>query len=175
MNALQQFGDDSFLGGWMKSPKRETFLMRLGAFLKIPVLNYVTPKFVEMTDAHSVLLIPLTRRTKNHVNSMYFAVLAAGADAASGFLAARHIANTKKNIVLVFKDVHGDFLKRADSDAYFTCRNGPEIAQAVEKASETGERQNVLCEIEVTCPKTQGDEIVAHFKMTLSMKDKSKC
>ena len=174
MNALQQFGDDSFLGGWMKSPKRETFLMRLGAFLKIPVLNYVTPKFVEMTDTHSVLLIPLTRRTKNHVNSMYFAVLAAGADAASGFLAARHIANTKKNIVLVFKDVHGDFLKRADSDAYFTCRNGSEIAQAVAKASETGERQNVLCDIEVTCPKTQGDEIVAHFKMTLSMKDKSK-
>ena len=75
---------------------------------------------------------------------------------------------------IVFKDVHGDFLKRTDSDAYFTCRNGPEIAQAVEKASETGERQNVLCEIEVTCPKTQGDEIVAHFKMTLSMKDKSK-
>ena len=172
MDALQQFGDDSFLGGWMKSPGRETFLMRLAGFLKIPVLNYVAPKFVEMTDAHSVLLIPLTRRTKNHVNSMYFAVLAAGADAASGFLAARHIANTKKNIVLVFKDVHGDFLKRADSDAYFTCRNGSQIAEAVQRACDTGERQNVLCEIDVTCPKTQGEEVVARFKMTLSMKEK---
>ena len=39
MDALQQFGDDSFLGGWMKSPGRETFLMRLAGFLKIPVLN----------------------------------------------------------------------------------------------------------------------------------------
>ena len=173
MSALEQFGDDSFLGGWIKSPRRETFLMRLGAFLKIPVLNYVAPKFVEMTDDHSVLLIPLTRRSKNHVNSMYFAVLAAGADAASGFLAARHIAKTKRNIVLVFKDVHGDFLKRADSDAYFTCRNGADIAAAVQRARDTQERQNVLCHIEVTCPKTQGDEPVAQFRMTLSMKDKS--
>ncbi|MBL90432.1 MAG: DUF4442 domain-containing protein [Myxococcales bacterium] len=173
MDALQQFGDDSFMGGLMRSPRRETFLMRLAGFLKIPVLNYVKPRFVEMNDEYSVLCIPLTRRTKNHVNSMYFAVLAAGADAASGFLAARHISNTKKNIVLVFKDVQGDFLKRADGDAYFTCRNGPDIAAAVARASETGERQNVLCEIDVTCPKTQGEEPVAKFRMTLSMKDKS--
>ena len=92
----------------------------------------------------TALCIPLTRRTKNHVNSMYFAVIAAGADAASGFLAARHIANTQKNIVLVFKDVQGDFLKRADGDAFFTCRNGPEIAAAVRRAADTGERQNVF-------------------------------
>ena len=172
MNALQQFADDSFVGGWIQSPRRETFLMRLAAFLKIPVLSYIKPHFVEMTDEYSVLCIPLTRRTKNHVNSMYFAVIAAGADAASGFLAARHIANTQKNIVLVFKDVQGDFLKRADGDAFFTCRNGPEIAAAVRRAADTGERQNVLCEIDVTCPDTQGDEPVAKFRMTLSMKAK---
>ena len=31
MDALQQFGDIA-LGGWMKSPGRETFLMRLAGF-----------------------------------------------------------------------------------------------------------------------------------------------
>ena len=52
--------------------------------LKIPVIGYVAPKLLELDDNTVKVKIRLRRRTKNHLNSMYFGVLAVGADLAAG-------------------------------------------------------------------------------------------
>ena len=64
-----------------KKIKWQLFL--LGRF-KIPMLGYTAPKLIELNNNKAKVKIKLKRRTKNHLNSMYFGALAVGADVAGG-------------------------------------------------------------------------------------------
>lgn len=136
------------------------------------MILFCRPKIVEITDEKCVIKIPLKRRVKNHVNSMYIGALTIGADLTSGFLAMRHIETSGKNIILIFKDMHADYLKLVQGDAFFTCNDGDKVKQAVQIAAETGERQNIPVDITVTVPSDLADEPAAKYTLTLSIKDK---
>ena len=73
-------------------------------------------------------------------------------------------------IVLVFKDFNAKFLKRAESDVHFICNDGQAVSDLVQKAIETGERQNYTLHIIARTPKISDDN-VAEFDLTLSIKD----
>jgi len=104
---------------------------------------------------------------------MYIGALTIGADLAGGFLAMRHIEQTGKKIILIFKDVKADYLKLVEGDAFFTCTDGEKVKAAIDLAASTGDRQNVPVHISVTVPSHLGDEPAAEYTLTLSVKDKS--
>src|SRR5688572_8350331 len=112
---------------------RETAFLRAFGFLKVPVLFFISPSVVEANDQRCVVKVPLNRRTKNHLRSMYFGALAAGADAAGGLIAMRLIQEEGNKVSLIFKDFHAEFLKRAEGDVLFTCEQGAEIRNLVRK------------------------------------------
>lgn len=152
---------------------RQTLKLWGFALTQIPVLAFIGPKVIESGDERLVVKIPLNRRTRNHVGSMYFAVLAAGADMACGLLAVNRIdEKAPGKITLIFKDFKADFLKRAEGDVLFTCSAGREIAALVDAAIATGERQNLPVEVIATVPAKFGDEPVAKMSLTLSLKSK---
>jgi acyl-coenzyme A thioesterase PaaI-like protein len=153
--------------------KRETAKIWLFGFFKIPMLFWLRPKVIEMSDKRCVVYMPLNRRSKNHLNSMYFAALAAGADCAAGFMAMMLIQKSGHKVSLSFKDFHADFHKRAESGVYFTCDQGEEIQAFVEQVLESGERMNLPVRVQATCPDKLGDEPVVDFTLTLSLKKKS--
>ena len=101
---------------------------------------------------------------------MYFGALAIGADLAAGLLAMERIRESEHRIDLLFKDMHADFLKRVEGDAHFTCREGAEIGTQIAGVIQSGERENMPVHIDVTAPDVFGDEILASFKLTLSLK-----
>jgi acyl-coenzyme A thioesterase PaaI-like protein len=147
-----------------------TFALRAFGLLKIPLLAYVRPQVIERSLDRYIVKIPLTRRTKNHLGSMYFGTLAVGADCAGGMLAQEHVRASGQKISLIFKDFKADFLKRPESDVHFTCNDGALIAEQVRQAVTTGQRQNRPVEIIATCPEKSGDTPVARFVLTLSLK-----
>lgn len=150
---------------------RDTFLLR--AFgVKIPLLFFTTPSVVELTDERCEIKIPLNRRTKNHLGSMYFGALSIGADCAGGMIALQMIQRTGTPVSLIFKDFHAEFLKRAEGDVHFSCENGVEIAALVKRTVETGERQNLPVHVIATVPNKLGIEPVARFVLTLSLKSR---
>ena len=147
-------------------------LRALGAF-KIPVLFFLSPTVVEVNDYRCVVQIPLTRRSKNHLGSMYFAALAAGADCAGGLIAMKLVdeaASCGKKISLVFKDFKAEFLKRAEGDVLFTCEDGQAIRQMVERVAASGERETLPVHVTATVPSKLGKEPVAQFTLGLSLK-----
>jgi acyl-coenzyme A thioesterase PaaI-like protein len=152
---------------------RDTFLLR--AFgVKIPLLLFATPSVVELTDDRCEIKIPLNRRTKNHLGSMYFGALSIGADCAGGMIAFRMIEKSGVGVSLIFKDFQAEFLKRAEGDVHFSCENGKEISELVERTIETGERQNLSVQVTATVPSKVGIEPVARFVLTLSLKRKNR-
>jgi acyl-coenzyme A thioesterase PaaI-like protein len=147
------------------------FLLFFG-LTKIPLIFFVGPTVVRLDDKECIIKIPLTRRTKNHLRSMYFGVLATGADLAGGLVAMREIQNSKKKVALSFKDFHAEFLKRAEGDVHFVCKQVPEIKQFVQDVIKSGERMNFPIYIEAIVP-TVGQDPVATFTLTLSLKAKN--
>ena len=147
-----------------------TWMLRLFGFSKVAMIAYCRPRVIFFDDTTLEIKIPLNRRTKNHINTMYFGALSIGADITGGFLALPPIQKSKRKIVLVFKDFNAQFLKRAEGDVHFICKDGIEVTKLVNKAIETQERQNYTLKIIAKTPKISND-VVAEFNLTLSIKD----
>ena len=155
----------------MKLSRVNRYLYLFG-LTKIPLVFYVGPKIVEYSEKHIILRIKLRRRTRNHLKSMYIASLVVGADISSGFLAFLKMQNADRKISLLFKSIHGEFVKRPMGDCYFLCENGAQVDNMIKRSTETGERLNELSEIKVYTDYYNDKELVAIFKMELSIKVK---
>jgi acyl-coenzyme A thioesterase PaaI-like protein len=148
---------------------KETALVRLLG-LRIPVLLFLAPRVEELDGEGCAVKIRLGWRSRNHLGSMYFGALCAGADLAGGLNAVRAIYGGHRRVSLVFADVRAEFLKRADGDVLFRSRDGRRVADAVRQADETGERVTLPVEVVATVPRKYGDEPVARFTLGLSLK-----
>jgi len=149
---------------------RETFILRAFGFLKIPMIAWLRPTVIELSDERVVVKLPLSRRSKNHLNSMYFGALSAGADCAGGLLAMKLIRDSKADISLVFQNFHAEFLKRAEDDVHFVCNEGAAVRELVARVLVSGERESLPVHIEAFVPAKEGTSPVAKFTLTLSLK-----
>lgn len=149
---------------------RETLELWVFTLVKIPLIGWLRPRVLELTETRSVIMMRLKHRTKNHLRSMYFGVLCTGADLAPGLLTINMLKKHKTKCTFLFKDFQADFLKRAEADTHFICDEGHIIAETVKKAVETKERQNTTINVVATTPSISGDEPVAKFKLTISVK-----
>lgn len=148
-----------------------TFLLRSFGFLKIPLIYFIKPSVLEISDERIVVRVALNRKTRNHLGSMYFGTLAIGADTAVGLLATHHFRKRRAKLHLSFKDFRADFLKRADGDVHFACEQGKEIAAFVDEVIASGERRNLSVPALAFVP-SRHPEPVARFTLTLSLKRK---
>lgn len=134
---------------------------------KIPLLAYVRPRVIQISADEVQVRIRLRRRTKNHLKSMYFGVLAVGADTAAGIHAFYFGKKWNLPISFAFKAMKAEFLRRATSDVIFIVKEGSAIESAVVQARDSGERVNLP--VHVNAIDAQG-ELVATFEMTISVK-----
>ena len=149
---------------------RETLFLKAWAFAKVPMIWLTGASVMEAEDRRCVIRIPFRRRNRNHLRSIYFGVLCIGADVAGGFLEMRQIRAGGGGVAMIFKDFRAEFLKRAEGDVLFTCEDGEAIAELVRKARDSGERENMTVHVTATVPTKLGDEPVAQFELTLSLK-----
>jgi acyl-coenzyme A thioesterase PaaI-like protein len=151
---------------------RHTLYLRYFGFTRIPLLYYARPSVIEMSGEHVVIKIPLRRRTRNHLGSMYFAALAMGADVCVGLLAVELINQQQQKIAFIFRDFNAEFYRRATGDVYFSCNQGHDIATLVHAAATQDERVELPLHAVATVP-SENDEVVARFRLTLSLKRSS--
>jgi len=149
---------------------QDTIYVRLFGLIKVPLIFYVSPQVIKLDDNECEVKIPLSRKTKNHLNSMYFGVLCTGADIAGGLVAMNEIEKSGKKIALSFKDFKADFLKRAHGDVHFRCTQSKEIKKFVQDVIQSKERMNFPVQIEAVVPSKPEDGVVATFVLTLSLK-----
>ena len=151
---------------------KETAFLRLFGLTKIPMILFTSPTVHKLDEEGCVIEIKLNHRTRNHLKSMYFGALAVGADCCGGMNAMMAIRKSRSKVSLIFKDFHAEYTKRADGNVVFTTRDGRAISEGVAKADATGERINIPVNIIATVPQKYGDEPVAKFVLTLSLKRK---
>lgn len=152
---------------------KATFYLRAFGLAKIPLLFLVSPRVQLLSDEEGCeVIIPFRKITKNHLGSMYFGALCIGADCAGGLLGMHFMKKTGHDFSFAFKDFKAEFLKRPEGDVLLTCRDTAPIKNLVDEAVKTGERVHAPLKITATVPKLLGDEPVAQFVLTLSIKKK---
>lgn len=150
-----------------------TMMVRLWSLQNVFFLWLASPKIVELTADRCVVRVPLNWRTRRKdIRAMYLGTLCMGADVAAGLIAFQLVAEKKVKVNFIFKDIKGEFLKRAEGDVLFTNNDGPLIQDLIRRALETGERQEATVHVTATVPKKLGEEPVARFELTLSVKRK---
>lgn len=146
--------------------KRMVFL--LGLF-KIPLIGLVKPKILHVDDKTVKVLIRLRRRTKNHLNSMYFGALAIGADVSAGIHAFYFAEQYGKKVAFAFKGMKAEFHKRAETNIEFVCKDGEIVKDAIKRSISTGERINENVTVNAF---NLENELVASFVMEVSVRVK---
>jgi len=150
---------------------KETLGVRAWALKNVFLLYFVKPSILQIDEERCVVRIPLNWRTKRRdIHAMYLGTLCMGADVAGGLIAFNLVRRSKANVSFLFKDIRGEFLKRAEGDVHFTCNDGALIRDLVQRALASEERQEATVSIIATVPKKLGDEPVAKFALTLSLK-----
>ena len=150
---------------------KETLKVRLWSLRNVFLLFIVRPKIVEINENRCVVRIPLNWITKRHdIHAMYLGTLCMGADVAAGLIAFHIVQTRRERVSFIFKDIRGAFLKRAEGDVVFTNEDGPVIVDLIRRTLETGERQEATVHVVATVPKKLGNEPVATFELTLSLK-----
>lgn len=144
-------------------------MLFLLGFAKIPIMGFVKPKLVTLNDQEASVKIRLRRRTKNHLNSMYFGALAVGADVAAGLHAFYFAEKMGKKVSFAFKGMNAQFLMRAESDILFVSDEGAKVSDAMNRSLESGERINEPINV---LAKNTKNEVVATFEMIVSVKVK---
>lgn len=149
---------------------RFKFFLWYFSHFQVPLIGHLKPKIISLDDKKIVVKLPLTRRSKNHLHSMYFGALAVGADVAGGLHGFYHAQQEKVNVSLVFKSFEAQFLKRPESDVYFICNMGDTVKAMIVESRQTGERINKMLDIQAFINYLDEPEAVAHFKLELSLK-----
>lgn len=152
------------------SLRKMRWMLFLLGFVKIPIIGFVKPKLIELNENSACVRIRLRRRSKNHLNSMYFGALAVGADVAAGLHAFYFAEQMGKKVSFAFKGMNAEFLMRAESNIDFISADGQKVKDAMIRSAESGERINEPIQV---IAKNTKNEVVATFEMIVSVKVKA--
>jgi hypothetical protein len=148
-------------------------MVRLWSLQNVFFLFLASPRILELTADRCVVRVPLNWRTRRRdIRAMYLGTLCMGADVAAGLIAFQLVRERRARVSFVFKDLRAEFLKRAEDDVHFTNDDGGIIQELLDRALRTGERQEATVHVTATVPSRLGDEPVATFALTLSLKSR---
>ena len=149
------------------SIRKMRWLLFLLGRIRIPLIGYTNPRLLSIDDQSVRVRIKLRRRTKNHLNSMYFGALAVGADIAGGIQVFYFSKMLGKEISFAFKGMNAQFIKRAESDIIFESTQGELVKAAIDKSIAEKVRVNESIEVRAI---NDAQEIVAKFDMIISVR-----
>jgi hypothetical protein len=147
-------------------------LIKLNAFLffKLPSAFWCGVRLKEITPNSCSATVRENWINKNPFNSIYFAVLAMGAELTTGALVLNEIKNSKRSISMLVLNSKASFFKKANGTIHFTCNNVENIATAIQKTIATGEGQTVWLK---SIGSNQQGVVVAEMEFEWSIKLKA--
>ncbi len=154
MTRLSDFNNGLKMGFWL--------------FYKLPAAWFMGVRVKKITAERGEVTLPYGWRSQNPFNSIYFAAQAAAAEFSTGALATLALEGRGKISMLVSR-VEMDFTKKANSMTTFTCEQGAEVFEVVERAIQTKEPQTITM---VSRGVQATGELVSTTKITWTFKAK---
>jgi len=144
--------------------------IKMGFFLfyKLPAAWFMGVRLKKADTERCEVTLPYHWGSQNPFKSIYFAAQAAAAELSTGALGILAIEGRGKISMLV-SHIEMDFTKKAISKTTFTCEQGAEVFEVVERAIQTKEPQTITM---VSHGVQSTGELVSITKVTWSFKAK---
>lgn len=137
---------------------------------KIPIARIAGLKLHSFDGNKSQISVKLGWLNQNPFKSMFWAVQGMAAEFSTGTLCMHKIQKSNHKFSMLVVGLQANFTKKAVGKIVFTCEQGAELDEILQKAIETGEGQTLKMRSIGT--DEQGDQ-VAEFFFTWSFKVKS--
>jgi hypothetical protein len=148
----------------LNNPLKMWFFM----FYKLPAALFMGVRVKKITPELGQTTLPYGWRSQNPFNSIYFAAQAAAAEMSTGLLGMLAIEGRGKISILV-SHIEVEFTKKATSLTTFTCEQGAEVFEVVERAIQTKTPQSITM---VSKGVQATGELVSVTKVTWTFKAK---
>ncbi len=112
-------------------------------FFKLPAAFWSGVRVKSISAETCIVSVKLGWFNQNPFKSMYFAVQAMAAEFTTGALVMFHIKASEQNISMLVAQNKAIFTKKATGKISFTCNQGKEIADCIEKSIQTNEGQTI--------------------------------
>jgi acyl-coenzyme A thioesterase PaaI-like protein len=139
---------------------------KLWALLKLPSANFWGLRVKSLSEERCEVSLPYQWSTKNPFKSIYFAALAGAGELATGALGQLALAERGSFAMLVV-DFRAEFLKKANQKIVFSCEQGAELNQMLDKLENPGDSNQITL---IAIGKNPEGEIVAKMFVTWSYK-----
>lgn len=116
--------------------KLNTFL-----FFKLPSAFWCGVRVKSISDEKCVVTVKHRWFNQNPFKSIYFAVQAMAAELTTGALVMIQIKKSRQQISMLVSNNNGNFTKKATGRITFSCNDGNQIEEAIQKTIATGEGQ----------------------------------
>lgn len=150
---------------------RSPFMFGLYTMTTLPMAFLAGCKVKHVDLERCEITVPFKWMNQNPFRSTYFAVLSMAAEMSTGMLALIATRNSKPYITMLVTHLEADFTKKATGITTFTCTEGKQIIEAVEKAILTGEPQTFSA---TAIGRSATGEEEARFKVQWSFKARLK-
>lgn len=121
------------------SPRKiNTFLL-----FKLPSAYLTGVRVKSITETTCITTVKHKWINQNPFKSMFWAVQGMAAELSTGALVMEKINSSQQNISMLVASNRATFHKKARGRITFTCGEGKEVMEAIQKAVETGEGQTI--------------------------------
>ncbi len=134
---------------------------------QLPSAWFAGLRVEELTEEKAVISVKQKWFNKNPFKSIYVAILSMPAEVSTGILSMGALYKRQPSVSMLAVHMEGSFIKKATGKILFTCSDGIQLNQAVEKTIATGEPVTVKCHSIGT---NASNEVVAEFYFTWSFK-----
>lgn len=142
------------------------FAMWFWLLYNLPAAWFMGVAVKNITSERCEVTLPYGWRSQNPFRSIYFAAQAAAAEFSTGAIGTLALTGRPKCSMLVSK-IEMEFYKKANSLTTFTCEQGAEVFETVEKAFQTGIPQQITM---VSKGVQKTGELVSITRITWSFK-----
>jgi hypothetical protein len=147
------------------------FKLNTFIFFKLPSAFWCGVRLKEITSSTCVATVRENWINKNPFQSIYFAVLAMGAELTTGALVLHEIRNSGQNCSMLVLNSKASFHKKAKGTIRFTCDTSGNLKDVLHKTISTGEGQTIW--LKSNGVNKQGD-VVCEMEFEWSIKLKNK-
>jgi hypothetical protein len=150
----------------MKHPVK----FRMFLFSKLPSAFFSGVRLRDMDEEKCKVTVPYKWFSQNPFHSTYFACLAMAAEMSTGLLGLMHVYKRVPAVSMLVIKLEANYFKKATGITTFTCKDGTEIQQAIEKTIANGEAQTIKTR---STGINEKGELVAEFFVTWSFRRKT--
>lgn len=144
--------------------------IRVFFFRHLPSMWWWGGRIVSASPEKIEASLPFSWRTQNPFSSTYFAAQSGVGELVTGLLVQLATKGQTRKLSTLVIDFQGQFTKKATETVFYSCEQGAEIFETVQKALQTNEAQTIDCTAVGT---TAAGLEVGRVKVTWSIKAKS--